>query len=118
MSHQARFGMAQRAGANVVEVAGEIDLVNIAEFRTCLERAAAADRGGIIVDFAQVTYFDSRTVAALADFAKRMLTNRQRLSLVAPQGSRAERILSIAGLGLVIEMHATVDEALEAAREA
>lgn len=118
MTHQARFAMAQRAGVNIVEVAGEIDLVNVAEFRSYLERAAAADRGGIIVDFAKVAYFDSRTVAALADFAKRMLTNRQRLSLVAPEGSHAEKILNIAGLGLVIEMYATVDEALEAAREA
>ncbi len=115
MKEQGRFQVRQADGFPVVEVSGEIDLTNVDQLELCLESAAQADRGAVIVSLHNASYFDSRTIHALLRFADRLSTNRQQLLLVAPRGGSPGKILKIAGLTDAIPMYETVDQAVSAA---
>jgi len=89
-------------GITVVFASGEIDVANVGEFKAFLENSTDVDGPGIVVDLSRATYFDSRTIAALADFCSRMRITRQRLALVIFDGGFAAKLLRIAGLTMVI----------------
>jgi len=112
MTNEARFTTGAIDGISVIAVFGEVDLSNVGELKHCLETAAEARAQGIVVDLTKAEYFDSRTIALLADFAQNARTRRQRVALVAPSGGFAPRILDIAGLPRVIPTFETTDEAV------
>lgn len=96
----------------VVEVKGEVDLTNAPAFDAVLGRAAAANRGTVIVSLTQASYFDSKGIHILLRFAERLSTNRQRLLVVAPKGQSPQQILKIAGVDKTVRIFDSVDEAI------
>lgn len=112
MTNEARFTTEAVDGVGVITVFGEVDLSNVGELKHCLETAAEDRANGIVVDLTKAEYFDSRTIALLADFAQSARTRRQRVALVAPAEGFAPRILEIAGLPRIIPTFQTADEAI------
>lgn len=93
-------------------VGGEIDTANVDELRAFLEDSTEPDGPGIVVDLNVASYFDSRTIATLADFCVRIRISRQRLVIVAADGGFAAKVLRIAGLMLVVPTLPTVADAV------
>lgn len=117
MSEPTTVRLETKEGLSVVTVRGEIDMGNVAELQTALERAADGGAFGVAVDLSHASYFDSRTLATLATFASRMRISRQRVALVAPSGGFSGRVLQVAGLPLVVPRYDRLEDALAALKE-
>lgn len=92
---QARFEIQPGADGEpaTVRAAGDIDLINVAQFQAALEQAAAAS-GAVIADLTAVTYCDSATIRALFIAARRgRLTIR-----VSMAGAITDTLLKVSGL--------------------
>ena len=98
----------------VLEIRGEVDIANAAELQAELEEAAENDGPGVVIDLRFADYFDSRTIAMLADFAVRMKVSRQRVALVAPADGFSGTVLRIAGIPHLIPTLESVGQAIEA----
>jgi len=85
-------------------VGGEIDLANSGEIFSAIAKAVTADHEEIVLDLGETTYVDSAGLALLVDINGRMQTRRTRLSVHAPDGSPAQRLLSLSGIDKVIDV--------------
>ncbi|MDQ6768166.1 MAG: STAS domain-containing protein [Candidatus Eremiobacteraeota bacterium] len=117
MTNQAEFIQSVVDGINVITVRGEVDIANVDELRLCLEKAAEEKGPGLVIDLTKASYFDSRTIALLADFATKLRVHRQRVALVAPAEGFAARILQIAGLPLIVPAFQLTADALNAVQQ-
>jgi anti-sigma B factor antagonist len=113
MSGIGRFEIRQPGTAAVIDVTGDLDISNAAQFEAALERALASNQQTIIVSLAQASYFDSIGIHSLLRFAERLQTTRRRLLMVAPRGSTPRRVLEIAGVATSHLLFESVDDALE-----
>ncbi|HZV79297.1 MAG TPA: STAS domain-containing protein [Candidatus Binatus sp.] len=102
MTPSPQFSRETFEDVTVVVASGEIDVANVNEFKAFLENSADVDGPGLVVDLTRTTYFDSRTIATLADFSTRMRITRQRLAIVISQDGFGGRLLRIAGMTMVI----------------
>jgi ABC-type transporter Mla MlaB component len=93
-----------QAGIRVVQVRGDVDVTNTAEFGEALTRLGS---GPLIVDLSQADYFDSAGFAVLA-----RLLIRGHLTAVAAPGSVACSAMTLLGL----PFHDTIDSARRALR--
>ncbi len=118
MTNQAEFKTSTVGGVTIVAVLGEVDIANVDELRVTLEQATQERGPGIVIDLTGATYFDSRTIALLADFATKLRVHRQRIALVAPNDGFAARILQIAGLPLIIPAFPSAPEAVDSVKQA
>jgi anti-sigma B factor antagonist len=107
-------GVDRRDGAVVVSLAGELDLYNAEEVRSALLDACAAGPKVLVVDLEEVRFIDSTALGVLIEARSRM-ADRQGFRLAAP-GLETKRALEVSGLDRHFLVHATVPEALEAAR--
>ena len=107
-------GVDRRDGAVVVALAGELDLYNAEEIRGALLEACAGEPEMLVVDLEGVQFIDSTALGVLIEARSRM-ANRNGFRLAAP-GLEARRALEVSGLDRHFDVHATVTEALEAAR--
>jgi anti-anti-sigma factor len=110
------FKQSRGPGYLLLTVAGEIDLVNVASLCELLDAAADGNDAAVILSLAGATYFDSRTIEALAQFFERMEVTRRRLSLVVPQRSAARTILEVSGILPGLPMYETAESAVDAER--
>ncbi len=117
MTNQAEFITSTVDGVCVVAIHGEVDIANVEGLKQCLEKAGEERGPGLVVDLTRATYFDSRTIALLADFATRMRVHRQRVALVAPADGFAARILQIAGLPLIVPAFQSAADALNSVKQ-
>ena len=117
MTSQAEFLTSEVDGVCVVAIHGEVDIANVEGLRQCLEKAGEERGPGLVVDLTPATYFDSRTIALLADFATKIRVHRQRVALVAPADGFAARILQIAGLPLIVPVLQSADDALNSVKQ-
>jgi anti-anti-sigma factor len=115
MMKQAEFVKEEQPAITVLQVKGEIDILNAGDFRAAMEDAALDDQRGLVVALTGVSYFDSQTLEILVDFSKRLVLGRRRMSLVAPVGSPARKLLDISGISRVIPTYAAVEDAARAA---
>jgi anti-anti-sigma factor len=101
----------QRAGVVIVHVAGEVDLATEAGMTD--EMLAAVDAGPalIVADLTKVTFFGSCGINALLLVQERAEKFQRRLVL-ALGDSAARRSIEIAGLGQVLAVHHSVEDAL------
>jgi anti-anti-sigma factor len=100
----------------IIVVRGEIDISNINQFREFLETSTDANLPGVVVDLSQANYFDSRTVATLADMCTRLRVARQRIAVVVDEGGFAAKVLRVAGLTFMIPTVTEVAEAVAAVK--
>lgn len=112
MDNQAWFQTTSVNGVGLLTVFGEVDVSNVSELARCLEEAAGHHGQGVIVDLTRASYFDSRTIALLADFGQASRSGGRQAALVAPPSGFAARLLEIAGLAHVVPTYRSVDEAL------
>lgn len=113
MTGAASFKLAIVNGVPVVEVIGEVDMTNSHELEGLLDQASRTGRSTVVVSLSGTTYLDSKGVRLLLRSAERLGLIRQRLVIVAPDGSVPRRILEIAG-GDTLPIFNSLDDALRA----
>jgi anti-anti-sigma factor len=114
MTDQAVFSSTHNNGVPVLDIRGEVDILNAGELRSAIQAAALHGTGPLIVSLSHVAYFDSQTLEILVEFTKRMALNRRLVVLVAPPGSPPRKLLEVSGIGAVIGIYSSVDEAVAA----
>ena len=113
MSDLARVESERHGDLCLVRLQGEVDMSNVQEVSVAIEGAPAHGARGIIVDLTDTTYLDSAGVGLLVRLAERLRSRRQDFSLLAPAGSRVRSVLELTGLGRVMPLHVSLEEALE-----
>ena len=96
----------------LVSLSGELDLYVERELREALE---AADRIGtptVVVDLSCVSFLDSTVCGILVGEARRRRDKEGDLVLVS-SGTRASRVLEVAGIDQVVSMHPTLHAAFQ-----
>ncbi|MGH2922715.1 MAG: STAS domain-containing protein [Solirubrobacterales bacterium] len=96
-----------REGVTIVRVSGEVDLASHEQLTEQL-RAAANGGDAVVVDLSGCSFIDSSGIRAL------LLGEREaeRFALAGP-GDQVMRVLEMTGVGQVVPIHASVDEALD-----
>jgi anti-anti-sigma factor len=117
VTHQARFSSQSASGVTVVSIEGEVDIANVGELRLYLEQAIEEQGAGLVADLTKASYFDSRTIALLAEVATKMRIHHQRMALVAPASGFAARILEIAGLPQIIPEFSVLKDATDSVKQ-
>jgi anti-sigma B factor antagonist len=82
----------------VIAPSGELDLAGAAAFRATLNDAVGEADDGLIVDLSDVAFIDSSGLAVILEVDERLHRRRQRLAVVAPRGTAAAMLLTLAGL--------------------
>ena len=100
-------------GALVVHLVGELDLYNAPALRESLAELAAEEPKRVVIDLSQVDFVDSTALGVLIEVRSRL--HEPRGFLLAAPGVETHRALQISGLDRHLGVHATVEEALQAA---
>lgn len=116
MTNPTDFVRMDQDGIPVLEVRGEIDIVNAADLRKAMQDAVAVDSRAFVISLEHSTYFDSQTLEILVDFSKRLLLSRRRMALVAAAGSPTRRLLDISGISAAIPTYDGIADAVAAIR--
>ena len=98
-------------GVVVASLSGEIDLSNATDITDALLGGIPNEALGLVIDLSDVSYLDSAGVRMLAELDHRLGWREQVLRIVAPETSRARRVLAIAGLERVLLIDTTVESA-------
>ena len=100
-------------GTVVVALGGELDLYNAAIVRDTLLACCEDEPERLVVDLSEVEFVDSTVLGVFVEARSRM-TNRRAFLLAAPQ-LEVKRALEVSGLDKHFAIHATREEALDAA---
>lgn len=102
--------------ANVVQVAGELDISARPEMDAALAAAAVSGRA-VIVDLGELSFIDSSGIHALV-LAQRQAAAAGRRLLVVKGTEPVMRVLALCGLESRVSVHESLERALAAARSA
>ena len=95
----------------VARIAGDIDISNAESVGERLaERFNLAEH--YVIDLSATTHLDSAGIRLLFVVNERLRTRRQALTLVVPQAAPIRRLLTIAGVGAVIDVVADLEEVI------
>jgi anti-anti-sigma factor len=102
-------------GAEIVVLAGEIDLGDQEAFQEAVDRAWTL-APAIIIDLSQATFFDSAILMVIMQALRRAeASDRETLTLVVPLRSHANRLLILSGFTqLLMPVAETRDEIFQA----
>ena len=100
--------------AYVISLAGEVDLYTAPEFKEQLLEIVGKGGKEVVVDLSNTTFIDSTTLGVLVGGVKRLRPNGGQLTLVCSDRN-ITKIFEITGLDRVFTIHATRDEAVNAA---
>ena len=100
-------------GAVVAQIAGEVDVSNVAHIEHELDAAAGRERL-FVVDLSQTAYFDSAGIRLLFTLATRLKTRRQELRVIVPEGAVVRRVLEITDFVRAVPVYQDLPSALEA----
>jgi anti-sigma B factor antagonist len=106
-------GVERNDGAVIVKLGGELDLYNAHVVRDALLEACAEAPDRLVVDLSEVKFIDSTALGVLIEARTRM-PNRRAFLLAAP-GLETKRALEISGLDRHFSVHASLEDALDAA---
>jgi anti-anti-sigma factor len=109
---------AERGGAVVAAVEGEIDGSNTLELGRVLAEQLPSAARGLVLDLHQVGYLDSAGIELLFKLARRLRDRRQLLRIVVPNGAPIRRVLEICDVASVAPIDDDVDSALAELGEA
>jgi anti-sigma B factor antagonist len=102
-------------GTTILRVAGEIDMSNSDKLRKQFMEALDTGTKSLVLDLSEVTFFASSGIAALAharEYGKQ--SGDRPVHVVASRSVR--RSLEATAMDRLLPLHATLDEALAAAR--
>jgi anti-sigma B factor antagonist len=99
----------------VVSVAGDIDMTNSDTLRVRFVEALDSGEGPLVIDMSDVTFFASSGIAALAHAREHSARLGGRPVHVVVSRS-VERALRATAMDTILPLHATLDEALLAAK--
>ena len=95
--------------ATLVEIAGELDLMNASEVERRLVDIAGLTASGVFVDLNRVTFVDSAALHMLFRVASQ-IGDEQRFGIVLEPTALVARTLAIVGLDAVASVRATSAE--------
>jgi stage II sporulation protein AA (anti-sigma F factor antagonist) len=98
-------------GVVIASLRGEIDLSNATEITDALLGGVPNEALGLVIDLSDVSYLDSAGVRMLAELERRLGWRSQAFRVVAPEGSRTRKVLSVAGLDGLLVLDTSVDSA-------
>jgi anti-sigma B factor antagonist len=98
---------------HLVRARGELDLYAAPEFKRRLADAIEAGKTRIAVDLTDAAFMDSTALGVLLGTLKRLRVRDGALAVASEQPTIL-RILGLTGMDQVLDLHATVDEALAA----
>ncbi|MBV8244462.1 MAG: STAS domain-containing protein [Candidatus Eremiobacteraeota bacterium] len=116
MTEQGRFVLSIVDGVPVVDVSGDVDISNVAEFQKVIAAAAGHDNAGVVTSLRNINYLDSRMVHELFTLSKRFSQNRRAFAVVWPESRSARYILEAAGVPLIVDFYDTLDVAVTAVK--
>jgi anti-sigma B factor antagonist len=96
----------------LVSVSGELDLYVEQELRGALDAAELLGCPTVVVDLSGVSFMDSTICGILVTEAKRRGRDNGELVLVS-NGSRAMRVLEVAGIDRIVAVHPTLHAAFQ-----
>ncbi len=108
------FAQAIDASTQLVELHGEIDLYTAPEFRTSLGPYIENGPETLVISLEHVAYVDSSGLSVLLEVHRR-LTARNASLLIVCTHPQTMKVFTITGLIRVLRVHASLDEALQAA---
>jgi anti-sigma B factor antagonist len=97
--------------SQIIELAGELDIGTVGEFREQLEHTVIESGQQLVLDLAGVRFCDSSGLTALLVARTQALTSQGRLALTAIP-TRVARTLQVAGLEPVFSIHTSTDDAI------
>ena len=100
-------------GLTVLELQGELDLLNAPRLRMHLGEVVRQDGGSdVVVDLCAVSFVDSTGLAALLNALRRLTRARRRLALACPEGP-VLRVLRLTRLDSTFWVYDSASEAVE-----
>jgi anti-anti-sigma factor len=99
----------RRGNASIIHTPRELDLVSRDSFTQILSTATRGNTDDLVIDLGGCGYVDSTALNALVAMSNR---GGRRLSVVIPPGNKCRRIFDLCGLGDVLNVTTSVDEAL------
>jgi anti-sigma B factor antagonist len=103
----------ERAGWTVLTVSGELDVYTASVLRTAVAHQLAVGRTSLVVDVAAVPFIDSSGLGVLIGGQRHVRALDGRLRIVTDRPSTL-KLLRISGLFAVLDVHASVADALAA----
>jgi len=114
MSQPAAAVESETRGDHVVaRISGELDVFNAAPVTEEIEQAIPTECHGAVVDLTAVAFLDSTAIRKLFGLSLLLAERRQRLMIVASDGSTVHRTLQLVEFSRAAPIHETLDEALE-----
>jgi anti-anti-sigma factor len=113
MNNFGRVATETRSHVMIATLDGEFDMSNSDELRRRIADAIEPnDLRRLVVDLSGVSFLDSATVHLLLGLNASCRERNIALRIVAPTGSRAGRVLEMAGADKAIAISASIDDAL------
>src|SRR5439155_25898369 len=95
----------------VIAVEGEADMLTAVRFNESFFDAARSGTRQVVADLTDVNFIDSSMLNALVVGHRRMLRDRGRFAVVC-NGHRVRRVFEVTGLGQILELFESREDAL------
>jgi len=95
----------------VIAVEGEADMTTAVRFNESFFDAARSGTRQVVADLSHVEFIDSSMLNALVVGHRRMMRDRGRFAVVCA-GPKVARVIELTGLGQILEVFGTRDDAL------
>jgi anti-anti-sigma factor len=99
-------------GVASARIVGDIDMSNAPDIGGRILDAVPSEATGLVIDMSAVAYLDSSGVRMLTDLSRRLGWRAQTLSVIAPDGTRTRRVLSLTGVADSLHLAESTDAAL------
>jgi anti-sigma B factor antagonist len=120
MSQMASFSLSEETpetGTVVLALGGEADMTTAVKFNESFFSAARSGIRRFVADLSEVSFIDTTMLNALVVGHRRMVRDHGSFAVVC-NGPRVERILEITGLGQILDVFSTREDALAHVRQA
>jgi anti-anti-sigma factor len=117
MADLASVSVEREDDAQVVRLAGEVDISNAPRLEEDISDAVSNDVAGLVLDLSATDYLDSAGIRMLFELAQRLEGRRQALMLAVPGDSLIRHSLMVTEVEQAMGLHDTLPGALAALAE-
>jgi len=103
-----------RQGIRLIHVSGSLDSMTHDPFRDLLDPMVNQPHSRIVLDCNNLTYMNSRGITLMAR-CHRIATQNQSFFGIAALNSRITKAIELLGMGKLMKLYPTVEEAMQAA---